>query len=46
MVKLSDEAAEYFARKAYQVELRPTPEANRAWNKAPGTVIGLFHVTC
>jgi len=46
LVKLSDEAADYFRRKKCQVELLPTPEAMCAWNEARGAVIGLFHVTC
>ena len=46
MVKLSDEAADYFERKKCQVELLPTPEAIGFWNEAEGAVIGLFHVTC
>jgi hypothetical protein len=46
MVKLSDEAADYFQRQKCSVELFPTPQAIRAWNEAEGTVIGLFHVTC
>src|SRR5262245_21976339 len=41
MVKLSEEAAEYFKRKGCKVELAPTPEAIRAWNDAKGAVIGL-----
>ena len=45
MVELSDEAADYFKRKQCVVELMPTPEAIREWNKAEGAVIGLFHVT-
>ena len=45
-VELSDEAADYFKRKECQVDLWPTPEAIGAWNKAKGSVIGLFHVTC
>ena len=45
-VKLSDEAAEYLARKACTVELLPTPEAVDAWNQAGGAVIAMFHVTC
>jgi hypothetical protein len=28
------------------VELLPTPQALKAWNKAEGAVIGLFHITC
>ena len=46
MVALSAEAAEYFARKGIAVDLAPTPEAIGRWNKARGSVIGLFHVTC
>jgi len=46
MVKLSDEAAEYFRKNKCQVQMLPTPEAIRAWNKADGEVIAMFHVTC
>jgi hypothetical protein len=46
MVKLSNEAAEYFKRRKCQVELLPTREAIQVWNEAEGAVIGLFHVTC
>ncbi len=46
LVKLSDEAADYFKRKDCRVELLRTPEAITAWNEAGGAVIGLFHVTC
>jgi hypothetical protein len=46
MVKLSDEAADYFRRKNCQVDLLPTPEAIQVWNKSKGQVIGLFHITC
>ena len=46
LVELADEAADYFERHGCQVELLPMPEAIRAWNKAEGAVIGLFHVTC
>jgi hypothetical protein len=45
-VELSNEAADYFERKHCQVDLWPTPSAIGAWNKAEGSVIGLFHVTC
>ncbi len=45
-VELSNEAADYFERKQCQVDLWPTPSAIGAWNKAEGSVIGLFHVTC
>ena len=46
MVKLSDEAKEFFKQKKCQVELYPTPEAIEAWNKVKGPIIGLFHITC
>lgn len=46
MVTLSKEAAEYFRKKELRVDLSPTPEAIRQWNKAKGPVVGLFHVTC
>jgi hypothetical protein len=46
LVKLSDEAAGYLERQGCQVELLPTPKAVKAWNKAKGAVIGLFHITC
>ena len=45
-VRLSKEAEGYFGRKRCRVRLLPTPKAIRAWNKADGAVIGLFHVTC
>ena len=45
-VELSDEAAAYFKKKKCPVKLLPTPKAIRAWNKAEGAVLGMFHVTC
>ncbi len=46
MVKLSGEAADFFAKKGVAVDLAPTPAAIARWNGAKGAVIGLFHVTC
>ena len=46
LVKLSDEAAEFFQQMNCQVELWPTPEAIHLWNKEEGSCIGLFHITC
>jgi hypothetical protein len=46
LVKLSDEAADYFRRKGCAVTLLRTPKAIEAWNEAKGAVIALFHVTC
>ncbi len=45
-VHLSPEAAEFLKEKGCQVDLWPTPEAIKHWNKAEGKVLGLFHVTC
>lgn len=46
MVRLSDEAGDYFKLKRRQVELLPTPQAIRVWNQSKGHIVGLFHVTC
>lgn len=46
MVKLSDEAAEFFKQKKCLVSLHPTPEAIEFWNNTRGYNIGLFHITC
>jgi hypothetical protein len=46
MVKLSNEAVEFFKKKNCLVQLLPTPEAIESWNKAKGSTIGLFHITC
>ena len=46
VLKLSDEAAEYFDEKKCIVTLLSTPEAIKAWNETKGATIGLFHITC
>lgn len=46
MMTLSAEASKYLDEKKVKVDLYPTPEAIRHWNKAKGSVIGLFHITC
>lgn len=46
MVKLSEEAIDFFKLKQCTVEMFPTPEAIRRWNDAESHTIGLFHVTC
>lgn len=46
MVKLSEEADDYFRRKNCEVVLLSTDQAAQAWNEAKGAVIALFHVTC
>lgn len=43
---LSPEATAYLAEKECEVVAAPTPEAIRAFNKAHGRKVGLFHVTC
>ena len=44
--KLSPEAQEYLNEKKCEVILLKTPKAIKAWNRAEGKVIGLFHITC
>ena len=39
-------ASDYFRKKGVRVDLSPTPDAIRQWNKAKGSAVGLFHVTC
>ncbi len=46
LLELSNEAKEYFRKKKCTVDLFTTPKAVKAWNKAEGDVIGLFHITC
>jgi hypothetical protein len=46
MVKLSEQAADFFKGKACAVDLLPTPAAIVVWNQTKGAAIGLFHVTC
>ncbi len=46
LVRLSDEAEEYFQKRGCRVKLMATPRAILAWNRAEGKVVGLFHVTC
>ena len=45
-VRLSQEAAEFLAKKGCIVEVYLTPEAITCWNEAEGNVIALFHLTC
>lgn len=45
-LELSDEALVFFRQKDCSVQLLPTPDAVKAWNKSQGTVIGMFHTTC
>ena len=46
VLKLSEEAEQYFKEQGCSVELRPTPQAVQAWNESQGKTIGMFHVTC
>ncbi len=46
MLKLSKEAEEFFKQKQCKITLQSTPKAIKAWNKAKGKTIGLFHITC
>ena len=46
LVGLSKEASEFLGRKGCRVVLKPTPKAVRAFNRAGGRKVGLFHVTC
>ena len=46
MVRLSDEASEFFDQKNCNVFIIPTGAAVDKWNKETGSVIGLFHLTC
>jgi len=46
-LRLSPEAAEYFAKKNCTVVAKPTPQAVEAFNRSKvGKRIALFHVTC
>jgi hypothetical protein len=45
-VSLSQEASDYFDKKACRVILQPTPEAIRFFNQSHEKKIGLMHVTC
>jgi hypothetical protein len=45
-LRLSPEAAGFFAGKGCEVLVEPTPRAIAEFNRAKGDRIGLFHVTC
>jgi hypothetical protein len=45
-VRLSKEAAAFFAQHGCSVTAQATPEALRTFNETDGRKIGLFHVTC
>jgi hypothetical protein len=45
-LRLSPEAAGFFADKGCVVLAEPTPVAVVAFNRAKGDRVGLFHVTC
>lgn len=46
MLKLSDEAKDYFQKKECTIVIKPTPAAALEWNKKSRDTIGMFHVTC
>ena len=46
MVRLSDEASDFFDQKNCNVFIIPTHDAVEKWNNETGSVIGLFHLTC
>lgn len=43
---LSREAAGFLQQKHCKVNLLPTPDAVREWNRAEGKWMALFHITC
>ncbi|MDD2439841.1 MAG: Mth938-like domain-containing protein [Methanosarcinaceae archaeon] len=45
-VELSIEAEAFFKAKQCKVELLPTPEAIKNWNKSKGKLAAMFHITC
>ena len=45
LLTLSEEAKDFLRDKNCRVELSPTPQAFGSWNRAEGSVIGMFHVT-
>lgn len=45
-VRLSHEATAFLAEHNIQVTLLPTPKAVKEWNRAEGSILGLFHITC
>jgi hypothetical protein len=46
MVRLSDEAADYFRCMDCKYDMLPTPQAIHVWNEADGEIIAMFHITC
>ena len=42
----SHEASKFFEDRGCTVQLLPTPEAIKKWNKSEGKLIAMFHVTC
>jgi hypothetical protein len=46
LLKLSDEAKDFFKKKKCSIVSAPIPEAIKIWNAAGEKAIGLFHLTC
>jgi len=46
ILKLSDEAKDFFKNHGCTVQMAPTPDAVKAWNEAECKTVAMFHVTC
>jgi hypothetical protein len=46
LTRLAEDAAGFLQEQGCRVDLYPTRRAIKAWNKAAGEVLGLFHITC
>lgn len=46
MVKLSNDAEEFFSKKKCEVIMLPTEEAMKSWNESDKKTVGMFHITC
>lgn len=46
VLKISDEAMQFFQKKNCILEICPTPRAVEYWNRETQPAVGLFHVTC
>ncbi len=46
LVKLSEEAEDFFTGNKCGIELFPTQWAIERWNELEGKIVAMFHVTC
>jgi len=46
LLKLSNEASEFFRKRKCMIDKLPTSKAIQSWNEAEESMVGLFHVTC